>query len=394
MILTGEALKKENARAISEFFAAQSGKFICASAGPNHECVLAAHGSGAFDASRRDGATVLNVDIGGGTTKLAVVRAGVIGEIAAVNIGARLVAVDAERRIVRLEDAGRTLGAAVGLDLELGTTLSPAEMEALAAKMADVLEDVMLNAGALSPLTQSLMITEPLTSGLSDADQLFFSGGVSEYIYERDSEAYGDLGPLLGTRVRERVAASGLGERLRRATVGIRATVIGAGEYTVQASGTTSYILDRALLPTLGLKALRVRVDDGASPAAAVRRELTKFDLDTYGAGQVIAVQLPDQLDYAALRRFAEGILDIAADAPQDTPLYVTLDTDVAKSLGRILREELGLERGLIVLDGIEIEGDLDYLDIGEPLGTSEVVPVTVKSLVFPTAEPAVASPD
>jgi ethanolamine utilization protein EutA len=43
-----------------------------------------------------------------------------------------------------------------------------------------------------------------------------------------------------------------------------------------------------------------------------------------------------------------------------------------------------------VALDGIEV-GDLEYLDIGRPVGTSEVLPVTVKSLLFPseTKEPA-----
>ena len=62
--------------------------------------------------------------------------------------------------------------------------------------------------------------------------------------------------------------------------------------------------------------------------------------------------------------------------------MFIVLDTDVAKSLGGILKEELNLERELVVVDGINV-GDLEYLDIGRPMGVSEVVPVTVKSLVF-----------
>ena len=64
-------------------------------------------------------------------------------------------------------------------------------------------------------------------------------------------------------------------------------------------------------------------------------------------------------------------------------PLFIVLDADVAKSLGGILKEELGLEQDVVVVDGIDV-GDLDYLDIGRPMGVSEVVPVIVKSLVFP----------
>ena len=36
VILTGEAIKKKNAQAIDELFAAEAGKFVCATAGPQH----------------------------------------------------------------------------------------------------------------------------------------------------------------------------------------------------------------------------------------------------------------------------------------------------------------------------------------------------------------------
>src|ERR1700752_5096200 len=68
VILTGEALKRRNARAIAELFSEEAGKFVCASAGHHMECQMAAHGSGAVALSRGHNATVLNVDIGGGTS--------------------------------------------------------------------------------------------------------------------------------------------------------------------------------------------------------------------------------------------------------------------------------------------------------------------------------------
>jgi ethanolamine utilization protein EutA len=72
------------------------------------------------------------------------------------------------------------------------------------------------------------------------------------------------------------------------------------------------------------------------------------------------------------------------ADDPK-CPLYLTLDLDIAKSLGSMLKEEFKVARDIIAVDGIEV-GDLDYIDIGECLGITEVIPVTVKSLMFPTA--------
>src|ERR1700731_4451501 len=63
VILTGEALKRRNARAIADLFSEEAGKFVCASAGHHMECQMAAHGSGAIALSRGHAATVLNVDI-------------------------------------------------------------------------------------------------------------------------------------------------------------------------------------------------------------------------------------------------------------------------------------------------------------------------------------------
>lgn len=78
VILIGEAIKRSNAQAIARIFASQAGKFVCASAGHHLESVLAAHGAGATAISRHTHRTVRNVDIGGGTTKFALIRNGEI----------------------------------------------------------------------------------------------------------------------------------------------------------------------------------------------------------------------------------------------------------------------------------------------------------------------------
>src|SRR5687767_1006874 len=89
LILTGEAIKRRNAQAIAGIFASQAGKFVCASAGHHMECALAAHGSGAAAISRQTHHTVLNVDIGGGTTKFALIENGVVLSTCAIAVGAR-----------------------------------------------------------------------------------------------------------------------------------------------------------------------------------------------------------------------------------------------------------------------------------------------------------------
>ena len=63
---------------------------------------------------------------------------------------------------------------------------------------------------------------------------------MSEYIYGREAQSYGDLGSALAQEIRVRVAKSGM--RLERSNEGIRATVIGASQYTTQVSGSTIFV--------------------------------------------------------------------------------------------------------------------------------------------------------
>src|SRR6202166_4678161 len=148
LILTGVAVRRRNARRIGELFAAQAGRMVAVSAGDNLETVMAAYGSGAVARSIRNGAPVMNVDVGGGTAKIAVCADGKVIDVTALDVGARLIVLDAERRIVRLEEAGRRFGAALGLKLEPGVIVGDQEVRALAAVMADSLFEAMRGGAA------------------------------------------------------------------------------------------------------------------------------------------------------------------------------------------------------------------------------------------------------
>lgn len=384
VVITGEALKKENAQPILEHFAREGGRFICASAGPMHEALLAAHGSGAVAMSRHHRNAVLNVDIGGGTTKISVIRAGRIVKVMAVEIGARLIAYDDEMAITRLERPAQTIMSALGHAVKVGGTLSSQQRQAFAERMTDVLFDI-IGGGHRDPLTEQLMLIDNQPdAAISDVDHVVFSGGVSEYIYGRESAGYGDIGPWLGQAVRDRSRSALEPGMLVRSAEGIRATVVGAGEYTLQASGTTSYISTPSVLPVHGIQVAHAFVTKEQSPemvAATFATALAHYDATHLNARLALALSVAGQPDYPYLHRIAEGIVRFAD--PQDRgPLFVILDVDVAKSLGSILVEELKVGRPVVLVDGIEV-GDLDYLDIGRPMGTSEVIPITVKSLVF-----------
>src|SRR5207248_3863280 len=138
VILTGAALERKNSRAVAELFAGQGGKFVCASAGHNLEGILAAHGSGAVALSHERKETLLHVDVGGGTTKLGVLRNGEILSTAAVHVGGRLIAFDADDRITRIEPSARLVAQELGISLEIGQAISREDRRRLAQALVDI----------------------------------------------------------------------------------------------------------------------------------------------------------------------------------------------------------------------------------------------------------------
>src|SRR5713101_8904530 len=133
VILTGEALKRRNARAIADLFSEGAGKFVCASAGHHMECQMAAHGSGAIALSRGHNAVLLNVDIGGGTTKFALIEKGRILATCAIAVGGRLMVEDDADGLTRIETPAQEIAGELGIELRLGQALAPADRNRIAA---------------------------------------------------------------------------------------------------------------------------------------------------------------------------------------------------------------------------------------------------------------------
>ncbi|WP_255950669.1 ethanolamine ammonia-lyase reactivating factor EutA [Streptomyces odontomachi] len=392
VILTGEALRRRNAEVIAGVLAERGGDLVTATAGHHMEAMLAAYGSGAAKASYDQGLRILNIDIGGGTTKLAVLEAGQVVATAAVHIGGRLQVVDEAGRITRLEPAGRAHAVRAGHDWHLGSVARPEEIEKVADGMADAL--VAALGGAPPPEVAELFLTAPLGE-LGPIDGVMFSGGVAEYVYGREQASFGDFGRPLGRAVRRRVESGALPYPLLPAGECIRATALGASEYSVQLSGNTGFISDPdALLPRRNLQVVRPLLDlgervDAVRVTAAVRRRLADLDvLDVADAELVLAVPWSGLPSHARLLPFARGLRDALADrVAHGRPVYVVLDGDVAMTLGRLLRDELGVTGPLLVVDGLRLH-DFDYVDIGRVRHPSGTVPVTIKSLVFAEVPP------
>jgi ethanolamine utilization protein EutA len=454
VILTGEALRRENAKAIAEVLADVGGEFVCAAAGHHMESMLAAYGSGAAKVSHDRDMPILNIDIGGGTTKLALVEHGNVLHTAAIHIGGRLAVIDAAGRLTRLDPAGRRLAALAGFDWNLGDTVSDNELDRVTAWMADALVTALTSepakagphdhnkagphdhnkagphdhnkagphdhnkagshdhnkagphdhnkagphdhnkAGPYELSVAGLWLTEPL-GVLGGIKGTMFSGGVGEYVYGREERDFGDLGRRLGRAIRERVDSGRFPFPLLPAGECIRATALGASEYSVQLSGNTIYISKPGeLLPRKNLQVIQpcVTLGDIVNPsevAAAIRSHFQSFDLVDGDSEVALAFRWRGAPAYPRLAAFARGIVDaLPRTIQQQKPIFIVLDGDVAQTIGALLKEELGVRSEVLVLDGISL-WDFDYIDLGRVRMPSFTVPVTIKSLVF-SADPRI----
>jgi ethanolamine utilization protein EutA (predicted chaperonin) len=387
LILTGVAVRRRNARKIGELFAGQAGKLVAVSAGDNLETVMAAFGSGAAARSIRDSSTVMNVDVGGGTAKIAVCAEGKVIALTALDVGARLICLDDGGRVVRIEEAGRRFAAALGLELKLGEVLPPQAAQKLAARMADRLFEAMQGKTPAEG-SSGLLRLDPLAYR-GKIDEVTFSGGVAEFIYERESQSFGDLGPLLAAEIRKRVQA--WGPRIQIPDQGIRATVIGASQYTTQVSGTTIFVSPLEVLPLRNVPVIApiLPFEDTIDPkavAVAIGTALRQLDLADGKKPVAMFVPWRGSATFQRLDTFCRGAVDgLAPVLAKGHPLVLAGDGDVGGLLGIHLREEMRLPNAIVSIDGLELK-EFDYIDIGAMMENAGSVPVVIKSLVFPNS--------
>lgn len=385
VILTGEAIKRTNARAIDELFAGEAGKFVCATAGHKLECMLAAHGSGAVGLSKERSVCVLHADIGGGTTKLALIKDGKILEVAAFAVGGRLIAQDDSGAWGRVDDSARQVAEELDIDADPATLADPGTRRRIAQRLAEIAVD-NIEGRALDRLGMTLQLTEPLKRS-EIPELLSFSGGVSEYIMGRESRTYGDIAQDLAEALRLQLQAR-FPLAIADPGQGIRATVIGASQFTVQVSGKTIYLPEPDMLPVHNIPVvypdldLSVEVIEPSAVVKALQASLDKMDLHPRAA-LAVALSWEGDPHYRRLEALALGLKKaLAPSGRRESPLVLVVDGDVGKLLGRILHQDLELSGQLVSLDGIQLQ-ELDFVDLGQLLEPPGVVPVVIKSLLF-----------
>lgn len=356
IIITGETSRKENARAVLQELAGFAGDFVVATAGPDLESVLAAKGAGADRFSEQTGKRVLHMDIGGGTSNLALIEDGRIIKTGCLNVGGRLIKMDEQGTICYISPVLEGL-----CGLKVGNRIAREEIVMVAKLLVQALE----MAAGKRPRTELLDKLWTEESGFpwtAEGGELVisFSGGVADCV-ERELPwlQYGDMGPVLGTAIRE----SGLcAEEYVLGNETIRATVIGAGCHSAQLSGSTVFYRD----VEFPLKNMPVVTFSDEVEAELSRQEETP----------VIALPEQGSIDYSKVQEMAQRILAVCKTGP----VYVCLEQDMAKALGQALAVRLSGDRPVLCIDRVRLtEGS--YLDVGAPVGPA--LPVVVKTLVL-----------
>ena len=346
IIITGETSRKENAEAVLHELSGYAGEFVVATAGPDLESVLAAKGAGADAYSEKQGKTVLHMDIGGGTSNLALIRDGKIVETGCLNVGGRLIKFDPAGVITYVSPVLAGI-----CQIKVGERVTRQQLEELARILVSVLE---MTAGLRERTALLDRLTTRGTQVVPPKEDLVlsFSGGVADCISrEIPWMTFGDLGPILGQAIRgSRLCANSytLGEET------IRATVIGAGCHSAQLSGST--VFHRNI--RFPLKNLPVMPFSDAASQGGV------LAIEEVAAG------------YGQIRVLAERI----AQKVTSGPILVCMEQDMAKALGQALALRLPAETPILCIDRVKLsEGS--YLDVGEPIGPA--LPVVVKTLVL-----------
>ena len=333
VIITGETSRKENAEAVLRELSGFAGDFAVATAGPDLESVLAAKGAGAVARSEKTGKTLLHMDIGGGTCNMALIENGKIAQTGCLNIGGRLVK-HQKGKVTYVSPAVRGL-----TDLAPGEYERPGQMEGLAKLLALALE----MAAGLRPKTELLdKLTTKGTTWTPPKKPVAcsFSGGVAACMEQPGD--YGDLGGILGKAIRESVLCNG---EFYICPDAIRATVIGAGSYATQLSGSTVYYKNIDL------------------------------PLQNLQVGEDITVLKDIKTDYESIKAMARKLIHSAADRP----IYAVLEQDVAKALGHCIALAAP-EKAFLCIDRVQLKEN-SLLDVGKPVGAC--LPVVIKTIIF-----------
>lgn len=410
VIITGESARKENSDAVLKSLSDFAGDFVVSAAGPDMESLIAGKGSGAWQYSMDHHCRVANLDIGGGTTNVVLFEDGETAARGCLDIGGRLICMDPQGMITKVSPAAAVMAQAAGVSVHVGDRGYEKALSAVTRQMAAALNvylGVGVPVGGEADTAKSDAAGHRTAGGIEDIEALlkqiktpgssdfpvpekvqavFFSGGVADLIYHEsaDTWAYGDIGVLLGRAIRE----SRLFTDFQKMEPGetIRATVVGAGTYTTTISGSTITYSDDIFplknIPVIKLDEALQEACFAGDTEPVIRRiqwVLGQNDEDRF----ILAMPGKRDPGYTEMKRAAAAIRQIM-DRVQSSgePILLVIESDIAKAMGQMIRQQPDLKRQVVAIDSIHVE-DGEYVDMGKPMMNGMVIPVVVKTLIF-----------
>ena len=388
VIITGESARKENSDAVLKSLSDFAGNFVVSAAGPDMESLIAGKGSGAWQYSMDHHCRVANLDIGGGTTNVVLFEDGETLARGCLDIGGRLICMNPQGIITKVSPAAAVMAQAAGVSVSVGDRCDELKLTAVTRQMAAAL-NAYLGVGTKDI---DAILRQIKTPGSSDfpvpekVQAVFFSGGVADLIYHEsaDTWAYGDIGVLLGRAIRE----SRLFTDFQKMEPGetIRATVVGAGTYTTTISGSTITYSDD-IFPLKNIPV--IKLDEELQEACFAGETEPVIRRIQWVLGQndeehfILAMPGKRNPGYMEMKRAAASIRQIMDRVqPPGEPILLVIESDIAKAMGQMIRQQPDLKRQVVAIDSIHVE-DGEYVDMGKPMMNGMVIPVVVKTLIF-----------
>ena len=388
VIITGESARKENSDAVLKSLSDFAGDFVVSAAGPDMESLIAGKGSGAWQYSMDHHCRVANLDIGGGTTNVVLFEDGETLARGCLDIGGRLICMNPQGIITKVSPAAAVMAQAAGVSVSVGDRCDELKLTAVTRQMAAAL-NAYLGVGTKDIDAILRQIKTPGSSDFPVPEKIqavFFSGGVADLIYyeSADTWAYGDIGVLLGRAIRE----SRLFTDFQKMEPGetIRATVVGAGTYTTTISGSTITYSDD-IFPLKNIPV--IKLDEELQEACFAGETEPVIRRIQWVLGQndeehfILAMPGKRNPGYMEMKRAAASIRQIMdrVQSPGE-PILLVIESDIAKAMGQMIRQQPDLKRQVVAIDSIHVE-DGEYVDMGKPMMNGMVIPVVVKTLIF-----------
>jgi ethanolamine utilization protein EutA len=380
-LLTGLSAQERNADVLVELVRSRLSDALIATAGdPSLEAWLAFQASTSALSKSQPERWFVNLDMGGGTTNVALGRNGEVIATGSLFVGARHVQFEpGTYRIARLSDYARGLFDHLGIDRKPGDTLATEELEAILDFYVELLGAAVAgDTRAFEPPIANLhqQVAFWLPPDVRDPI-VTVSGGVGELVYAAidgkplpTTTFFGDLGIDLARRL---LAARGWAAHFREfqpACAG-RATVYGLLLHATQVSGSTLFLPDPAVLPLRDLPILG-RIS-GNSTEAQIRDILQLVRASPLGGCLQVALADRRAADVAAVgERIATTLRTLGF--PSDHPLVLIVEENVGKALGQYVSRWGSISLKLVVLDEI-VTRDARFVQIGSM--QNQVVPVS-----------------